>query len=54
MLTVSDETDLANQVIELLRNEGRRSAMGSAGAKFVSANRGSLAQVINLVEDHLK
>ena len=46
---VIDADALARQVIELLGDDARRAAMGDAGRAFVSANKGSLARLLEMV-----
>ena len=53
LLTVHDETPLAEQVIRLLQDRSAREQMGLAGQQAIAANQGALDRVYDLVLEHL-
>jgi 3-deoxy-D-manno-octulosonic-acid transferase len=53
LITVRDETDLAERVVSLLKNRSQREQMGLAGKQAIAANQGALDRVYDLVLEHL-
>ena len=54
LITVADQNDLAQQVLQLLSNPQWRDAMGKAGRQIVENNRGSLRRIEQLVSGLLE
>lgn len=50
MEIVNDPVFLAEKIIALFSNEQKRNEMGTAGAKFVAANRGALDKQFNVLK----
>lgn len=50
---IGDEHQLADTVIELLKDADARFAMGEQGRRIVADNRGALNSVMGLIEQHL-
>ena len=50
---IEDEHQLADTVIELLKDADARFAMGERGRRIVADNRGALEAVLELIEGHL-
>lgn len=53
LITVADEQDLAQQLLQLLGNDSWRKAMGKAGKQVVASNRGCLQRLSALIEARL-
>lgn len=49
LITVQNEDDLAREMLQLIQNSERRSAMGTAGQQVVAVNRGSLQRHVELI-----
>ena len=54
LITVADQNDLAQQVMQLLGNPQWRNSMGHAGRHIVESNRGCLQRLEALIAEQLK
>lgn len=52
-IQVSDTTELAKTVIELLQNSQQRAQMGEAGLQLIAASQGASTRLINLIKHHI-
>ena len=53
LLTVRDENELAEKVIDLLKDNPRRARMGSASQKEILANQNALPKLIEIIRDEM-
>jgi 3-deoxy-D-manno-octulosonic-acid transferase len=53
LLTVRDENELAEKIIELLNDSPRRARMGSASQKEILANQNALPRLIEIIRDEI-
>jgi len=53
LITVADEKDLAQQVLNLLVNKEKRLSMSAAGKTVVENNRGALDKILQLIDQSL-
>lgn len=53
LLTVRDESELAQEIINLLENKSKRMKMGSIAKEGISANQKALPMLVRMIEDVL-
>ena len=53
LLTVRDENELAEKVIDLLKDNPRRVRMGSASKKEILENQNALPRLIEIIRDEM-
>ncbi|MBT8145561.1 MAG: glycosyltransferase, partial [Gammaproteobacteria bacterium] len=53
LITVADQYDLAQQILQLLGNKNWRQSMGQAGRQIVESNRGCLQSIEAMIEEQL-
>jgi 3-deoxy-D-manno-octulosonic-acid transferase len=52
-IQVSDTSELAKTVIELLQNSQQRAQMGEAGLRLIATSQGASTRLINLIKRHI-